>query len=172
MSKREEYVKKSMQQNKDNDEDNKMNDNFQNNQQNNQMVNNQQFNQQNNQPQNNQMVNNYANDQMAQNNMPMAANMGDGMRSGYGVGITCDEEGSTSEKTRNLIETAIQSVINQSGQNAKPEDISTALRSVGFMAFIFNGGHGFWWNFECEWSEWSFNDEAYRIVVWKPSQNN
>ncbi len=149
----------------------KMDDNFQNNQNNqmNQMPNNYNANNQNNMGNmNNNQQNNMQNNQ--QNNMQNnnQYNMGNNQ---YGSVVTCDEEGSTSNNTRNLIQTAIESVLNSGNGTAKPEDVSTALRNVGFMAFIFSGGHGFWWNFECEWSEWSFNDEAYRIVVWKPSQN-
>ena len=84
--------------------------------------------------------------------------------------ISCDQTGSTTQKTREIIYGAINSVLS-GGQATNPESISVALRNAGFMALLFNGGHGFWWNFECEWSEWSFGNESYRIIVWTPSQN-
>ena len=86
------------------------------------------------------------------------------------ISIECDLEGSTTKSTRSAIYGAIKSVLS-TGQATNPESLSVALRNAGFMALIFSGGHGFWWNFECEWSEWSFNDESYKIIVWKPSQN-
>ena len=88
--------------------------------------------------------------------------------------VSCDNLGSTSSKTRTAIEEAVRSVLS-GGQATNPEAISIALRNAGYRALLFNGGHGFWWNFECEWSEWSWqwnnqndlNGESYRIIVWR-----
>eukprot|EP01083_Nonionella_stella_P103063 294060_1 len=120
-----------------------------------------------------QQQNNYA--QNNPNMNAMGGNNNNMNRSSAQFAISCDDDGSTSVNTRERIQAAIEHVL-ADGQATNPESISVALRNVGFMALLFSGGHGFWWNFECEWSEWSWDGgvsrESYRIIVWKPSQNN
>merc|ERR1712228_1075541 len=93
-------------------------------------------------------------------------NMANNQNMNSNVNVSCDNEGSSSSSTRADIQKAIISVLS-GGQSTNPESISVALRKVGYMALLFSGGHGFYWNFECEWSEWSWDGESYRIIVWK-----
>ena len=82
------------------------------------------------------------------------------------VNVVCDNEGSSSSSTRADIQNAIVSVLS-GGQATNPESISVALRKAGYLALLFSGGHGFYWNFECEWSDWSWDGESYRFIVWR-----
>mmetsp|Transcript_63030 Transcript_63030/g.77109 ORF Transcript_63030/g.77109 Transcript_63030/m.77109 type:complete len:143 (-) Transcript_63030:95-523(-) len=69
-------------------------------------------------------------------------------------------------KTQKIVKICVAKAM-KNGSGSLMENICNNLRSQNYLCLIFNGGMAFHWNFQCEWAEFEFDDNQFRIFVWR-----